>query len=365
MDRSSQDSGGSKSDPWKGWQGQANPNSPSGGGGPGRFKSLGPLGTTAGSWHGVPHPQAPGARYLAVADAYSALGTNESVAVQEIGGAFYISMSSAAAMRPFIRTRAEPFESTVQRMAAASGLAVVVNGNMYGDSSTTRKATGWLSRKTGLPLTTTAEGSETTPEGIVRGRGHLLGGISEPLMFHIAWSEGPLGGYTFAKGDPPTECTASLGGLGPVIIGGLRYGSENRYRAGVPAGAPSAGEPDQKHKGFLDVRSNATYKSFVGKGPTTGKVIIGIGTGEQSLRVVVQPHGVVSTTLDSIRDTLFNQGVSNAVFLDGSDSAMLFANGKFFVHQGDYKNQSNSVGVGFQLPFTFIDSPGRSMGHIA
>lgn len=336
---SSQDTGGSKSDPWAGWQGQqAHPNSPSGGGGPGRFKSAGSLGTTSGAWHGIPHPLAPGARYLAVADAYCELGSFPNVRIEERGGVYYVSLTASAAMRPFLRTDFWRFSSTVKGFAAASKLAVIVNGNQYKLSH---------------------------PMGIVRGRDQELAGVSEPERFHVAWTEGPLGGYAFGKGDPPAETTAAVGGLGPVILGGLKFGAVNRYRKGVPAGAPPRGEPGMEFKPFLEVRGNLHYESFTGLGASLGKVVIGYGKGSQPLRIVVQPHGVTDLSLDEIRDNLFNEGVENAVFLDGSDSAMLFANGRFYVQQGFAKNWTNAVGIGFQAPCCYVDPPGRSLGNIA
>ena len=358
MEKSSQGAGGAQPDPWSGWQGQAHPNSPNGGGGPGRFKSLGSLGDSTGSWHGAPHPLAPAARYLAVNEAYAGIGTTTHVAVDERDGVYYVSLSASAAMRTFLRTQTEPFESTVKRMAAKSHLAVVVNGNMYGDAID-YKILRQIIGTAGLPIPS-QDAKNTTPQGIVRGRDHELGGSSRKAMFYIAWTEGPLGGYAFGQGDPPTDTTSALGGLGPVIINGLRYGSQNRYRTGVPDGAPSRGEPDQKYKGFLEVRSSKTYSSFVSSGPDVGKVIIGYGSGERPLRIVVQSNGISDHSLDDIRDNLFNDGVTNAVFLDGSDSAMLFANGKFYVHQGGYKDRSNTVGIGFQLPFSHLGPSGKS-----
>lgn len=363
MDRNSQDGGGSKSDPYQGWQGHVSPNAPDGGGGPGKFKSYGPLMGTQRAWHGLPHPQAPAARYLAIADHYSGLSGSAHVVVEDIDGVFYVSLTAAAAMRPFIRTFKERFETTVQRVAAKKHLAVVINGNMYRDKGNFKLARHVLGNL-GIPTGTQAAG-DTVPNGIVRGRGQQIGGTHEPLMFYVSWTEGPLGGYTFGQGDPPGDPTSALGGLGPVIIGGLKYGPHNVYRAGVPAGAPTDGDPGEKYRGFLTVRSNKTYASLAADGASVGKVIIGKGTGDRPLRIVVQPHGGTGQTLDQIRDKLFNEGVTDAVFLDGSDSAMLFANGKFYVHQGGYKDRTNTVGIGFQLPFVFIDSPGRSMGHIA
>jgi len=350
VDPSSQP-GTPKSDPWSGWDGQSHPNAPSGGGGPGRFKTAGSLGTNPANWHGVPHPLAPAARYLAVADVYCELGAFPNVRIEEEGGVYFVSLTARAAMRPFLRTRTERFQNTVKRVAARSQLAVVVNGNMYDFAK-------WK-------LLAPSDPARTTPEGIVRGRGAELGGTSEPLMFYVAWSEGPTGGYRFGHGDPPGDTTSAIGGLGPVILGGRRYGSQNKYKPGVPSGAPPTGEPGPAYEPFLEIRSNRTYESFAARGAAVGKVIIGFGAGELPLRIVVQRDGIQGLSLDDIRDRLFRDGVQNAVFLDGSDSAMLFANGRFYVQQGTFKDSTNTVGIGFQVPCSYMDAPGRSLGHIA
>src|SRR5439155_11276599 len=131
--------------------------------------------------------------------------------VTQEGGLYHVTLSGAAEMRTFLRTLAEPFEATVKRFAEKSGLAVVINGNMYAFSG------GVLS------LLGTPDASQTTPEGVVQGRGRVLGGVSEPQMFYVAWHEGA--GYRFGFGDPPGDATSALGGLGPVLLNGLKYGS--------------------------------------------------------------------------------------------------------------------------------------------
>jgi|GEM_PF-5177419 len=328
-----QSGGNANPDPWFGWDGAGHLNSPSGGGGPGKFRVAGPLGTGAhlGAWRGAPHPLAPAARYLAVNGTdnipSAAADCTESPAkpsIEEKDGAFFVSLPGSAQMRTFMRTKYWRFASSVKDFAKASRLAVVINGNMY--------------RGGGAPI------------GIVRGRGQALGGTSEPDRFHVSWSEGPLGGYSFALGDPPAAGESAVGGLGPLIMDGMKYGPTNVYRLGVPAGAALTGPPDPKHKPFLEVRSSAAYAAFAERGPSVGKVIIGFGKGALPLRIVVQPDGVSGLTIDSIRDQLHDDGVTHAAFLDGSDSALLYANDRFYVQQGAAKNWTNCVGIGFQLP---------------
>lgn len=42
------------------------------------------------------------------------------------------------------------------------------------------------------------------------------------------------------------------------------------------------------------------------------------------------------------------EGADNAVFLDGSDSATLYFDGKFIIRPGENKNEFLSVAVGFK-----------------
>ena len=137
----------------------------------------------------------------------------------------------------------------------------------------------------------------------------------------------------------------------------------NAYRTGVPPGAPLRGEPDPVFHRFLEVRSSLHFEKFQGLGASVGKVIIGLGKGDKPLKIIVQPNGVAGLSLEVFRDRLFNEGVGNAVFMDGSDLAMLFANGKFYVQQGTKKNWTNKAGIGFQLPDASVKPGGRSMGH--
>jgi hypothetical protein len=338
---------------------------PSGGGGSGRFRNPGPLGSTAGVWHGMPHPLAPAARYLAAQDAYSGLGMNPNVFVEERNGVFYVALSGWAAMRPFTRPIDEPFDFTVKRLAARKRYAVIINGGMFADNSNTATSRPEMSNY--RAPANTQQSALAEAKGVARDRGTVLGGLADPQTFFISWADGPLGGYTFGAGPVQEKTQTSIGGLGPVIFGGMKYGTVNRYRKGVPEGAALSGEPEPRHRPYLEVRGNNAYKSFAERLGSVGKVIIGFATEATTnpLRIVVQPNGVGDTSLDEIRDQLWSDGVRNAVFLDGSDSAMLFANGKYYVHQPMQKDLTTKVAIGFEFPLSHIDPPGRSMGHIA
>ena len=59
-------------------------------------------------------------------------------------------------------------------------------------------------------------------------------------------------------------------------------------------------------------------------------------------------HGAAGLDANGIRTIFIGAKISNAVFLDCSDSATLFFEGKFLVTPGPVKNQYLTVAVGFK-----------------
>lgn len=103
----------------------------------------------------------------------------------------------------------------------------------------------------------------------------------------------------------------------------------------------------EKYAPFLTQRNNNTYRAFAQSGPSTGKTVIAQSKANGRLIIISQPHGATGESLDTIRDGLLSQGVENAVFLDGSDSAILHADGTDLVTAGPNKDTTNTVGIGF------------------
>ncbi len=60
-------------------------------------------------------------------------------------------------------------------------------------------------------------------------------------------------------------------------------------------------------------------------------------------------RGSTLARLDALRDKLAGVGVEDAVFMDGSDSASLALNGRIAVHNGGFKDQFTTVGVGYAV----------------
>ena len=102
-------------------------------------------------------------------------------------------------------------------------------------------------------------------------------------------------------------------------------------------------------KEFMTQRNNATYADQQARPAGTGKAIIATNKDIGKMLVGVQPHAAGGTDFDSLKLWLFELGCDNAVFLDGSDSVMLHALGKFWVQPASRKNRSNTVGLAFYI----------------
>jgi len=272
--------------------------------------------------------------------------SGKSGTLQKDGALRYVVLSHSANMKIIRRTREELFSATVNREGA--GMAVVVNGNYY-DVSTAGKMDA-LAGSDPVPATA------TTVEGRLISNGGLLAGRSAPQMFYFAQQAMPFVGniqstYTTGFGDPqPTGGLTAIGGVGPLIIGGLHYGIGNRYKSGAPAGAPAAGAPSAAAQPFLTQRNNNTFKASENLNPATGKTILASCTAKQMLLVGVQEHGATPGIRHSqIRDRLAALGFDHAVFLDGSDSSMMMVKGTWVVRPGSNKDETNVVGVGFSV----------------
>lgn len=161
----------------------------------------------------------------------------------------------------------------------------------------------------------------------------------------------PAEAYSFAQGDPPIggRITA-MGGLAPMIIGGLKYGTGNKYAAGAPAGAPQTGEPAARYRRFLIQRNDARYAGQAAQmGATGGKAAVALCRSARTLLFLVVPNGSRrGLSTDALRDKLAGVGVEDALMLDGSDSVMLMVQNAWKVRQGDNKDEGTTVGLAFK-----------------
>jgi hypothetical protein len=80
---------------------------------------------------------------------------------------------------------------------------------------------------------------------------------------------------------------------------------------------------------------------------TPDGMLIRQGVKQGRLLVAVQPNGSAGTDFDSLKHWLLSLHCDNAIFLDGSDSAMLYARGTFWAKPDAWKSASNTVGLAF------------------
>lgn len=270
------------------------------------------------------------------------------------GSVQYAVLHGSAKMVIIHRTLEELFETTVRRAVVLQDLKAAINGNWYDVSNS-----GLLDALIGHdPILA----FETTPIGHVVVGGRVVAGTSEPDRFYVGRLSLILQTaflYEFDLGDPPSAhlLSTAIGGLGPMIINGLKFGSRNLYRAGVPSGAPATGDPGSQFRPFLIQRSNNTYRAFAALPAATGKVLLAVSQSHDKILLIVQRHGAANPpTLDAFRDKLANVGIENAVFLDGSDSVMLNIDGTFHVRMGLNKDECCTVGIGFKYDVSPIQS---------
>jgi hypothetical protein len=244
------------------------------------------------------------------------------------------------------RTLKENFSDTVTRDNGIQHFKVAINGNMYSCNSPR------------LAVFKTLPASDTTPLGLVLSGGGVVDGTSSPNMFFVAESPqvGPPApgrttmpaAWTFDSGDPSTTLQTALGGLGPIIQNGIKFGNGNLYGPGVPPGAPLTGQPAAQFLPFLTQRNNNTFISLNARGASVGKVAIAMNNAQDKILLLVQPDGATGITLEVLRDKLAAVNTKNALFGDGSDSVMLFFGGKFVVSMGSRKQSMCTIGLGFK-----------------
>ncbi|MEG3088854.1 hypothetical protein [Sphingomonas sp. PB4P5] len=269
----------------------------------------------------------------------------QSGVLQRDGSLIFVVFTEPVSMRAIVRTRDELFTRTVAQRAHS--FDIVVNGNYFG---VTRG--GMLDAFVGHD---SVAASETIVQGQVVQAGQPTIGDSRPQRFFLAeiveQGTGSRPGrlrYVTGFGNPPSgaRTVTALGNLGPLLSGGLPYGQGNRYRPGTRG--PATGDPGPRARGNLVQRNDATFASVEKLGATTGKTVVAYHHREEALLVGVQPHGrSPGQSYSRLRDALGIAGFSDAVFLDGSDSAMLWHRGRCIVEPGEDKNELMTVGLGF------------------
>ncbi|MBU8543037.1 MULTISPECIES: phosphodiester glycosidase family protein [Roseomonadaceae] len=260
------------------------------------------------------------------------------------GSLRYLVMDHSVKMVPLIRKKTELFLDMLRRDGAR--MNACINGSYYDLSFL-----GSLDAAFG---TDPVAANKTTILGQVVSNGVLVAGSTEPERFFFAQMRVPTTnapGWTFfaGAGDPPKNASiiAAIGGLGPLIVEGLRYGDGNKGRPGT-TGLPLRGDPGGQLSKSLIQRNNNTFISVEKRPPTTGKTILASHSRLKKLLIAVQPDGVLpGQSYTTLAEQLLALGFDNAVFLDGSDSATLMVNGALEVQPGGNKDETNTLGIGF------------------
>ncbi len=269
--------------------------------------------------------------------------------LQQDGSLRYVLLDRSFKMKPLIRKSRTTFTQFLTSDTQARACKVAVNGNMY-DLDFIAKVEDFFG--------VADDPSDTSPQGQVVENGRVVTGDSRPESFWFGQLISPTPDqwawtYAAGKGNPPAQQTtlAAIGGVGPLIVGALPFGTIDRYRPGAPPGTvePLIGEPPPPARPYLIQRSNRTFQDVNSRPPATGKTIIAYCAVKRTLLVAVQPHGASpGQTHESITSALAQQGFEVAVFFDGSDSATLVFDGKLVVAPGDRKNRTIDIGVGFR-----------------
>ena len=263
------------------------------------------------------------------------------------GSLKYVIFLSPVRMTPILRTVQEPITSTVGKQAGA--FDVVVNGNYY-DLTFMGKVDAQLGRA--------APANDTLVQGEVVSGGNMIAGDSRPQRFYLAEvvnslqrkPKDPPFRFAVGQGDPPTGAgtLAAIGNLGPMIQKGLPYGVGNQYRP--PATGPARGDPGPALRGALTQRNDNTFASVDQRDDRTGKTIIAWHAKEAALLVGVEKAHDQSRPgepYSRLTHALRAAGFTDAVFCDGSDSAMLWVKGRMVVAPGERKADTMTVALGF------------------
>lgn len=224
----------------------------------------------------------------------------------------------------------------------------VINANWYDVSNS-----GYIDAMNGhdpIPA------DETKNLGLIYAGGRITSGTSAKNGYYISFNKDILlkqndisQAFNMGLGDPPTgnHHTAAFGDIGPLIINNLPYSSLNVYKKGTPKTAPVTGDPPPQYKNSLLKRSSSKFAQFskndASEGYMKGKTCIGISSSK--VIIGVQQDGIKGPSLEGMRDYFITHGCKYAAFFDGSDSAMLFENGKFTINMGDNKDELCTAGI--------------------
>ena len=212
------------------------------------------------------------------------------------------------------RTKREFFNTTVKDTASADPLKrLIVNGSYC------------LPGATDVPC----HNPNITIIGDVFDKGASLSLIGEKrkdsASLYLDDASPPA--WKFAISEPPSTCTAGLGGLVPLVIGGAKIDRSN-----------------ERYKGAIEYKNSD-------KRTDIGRLAVAASKDSKYLLIALLPDAVSpGLTMEQIRDKLAAADMSDAVLLDGSDSVMMYLDFDWKASQGLLKSAVTKIGLAFFYP---------------
>jgi hypothetical protein len=223
--------------------------------------------------------------------------------------------ASTLSMKVVMRTKQELFQTAVENAVVANPrMRLVVNGN-YFDCPHRDKIAGMAN--------TPAEPMHSTPYGraVDPASGVVIAGIPQADGACLYLDTSKPERWFVELGEPPFICTAGIGGLVPLIIGGKPIDDTNKRYSGS--------------KNYDD-SSN------------TGRLAVSQSKNGRYLLAMLQPHGTsAGLKHDQLRDKLIAADMTAAVLLDGSTSVMMYFDRDWKTKQTSYKPSVTTYGLGF------------------
>ena len=259
----------------------------------------------------------------------------------KVGTLFVVEATGNPEMVALTRTSKELFTTFVDREAKRQGLKVVINGSFTD--------LGFWDNVSAAIFSDPLDPSASKPVGEVIEGGKQIAGSSSSGKFYFSQNTCGLDRFSSGQGDPPSSSCAAVGGLAPIVVDGLPYGTTNMYSTGVPPGAPATGDVDPKYQKYLVQKSNAMFTALEGRGTTVGKVAVGYSSAKHKLKLVIEADGdAKGIDAEKVRTMFTIDSMDNAVFMDCSNSATLWFDGSFEVRPSQHKNEYLDVAVGFK-----------------
>lgn len=257
-----------------------------------------------------------------------------------LGSMRMVTGTDCVEMFMLVRKKKEYFTDFIAGEAKKHGLKVVVNGSFIDLT--------YMTASRVLTGSDPIDAADAQAIGHVIQNAKLLTGSSAAGKFYFSQNTCGEDKFSAGSGNPPQSSCSAIGGIAPIIVNGLPYGTQNLFKPGAPEAGNLTGDVKKELLPFLVQKSNAMYSGILRRGQTVGKTALGYSSTKQKLILISQADQATGWDADGVRQRMILEGADNAVFLDCSDSATLYFDGKFIIRPGENKNEFLSVAVGFK-----------------